>query len=804
MLLLAFYLQQATASEGLPPPMILSVDYPSSPVERYSKFEVQVDLSAEFANPYDYDEIALTAQFTSPGGAQYQVDGFYMQDYALNTQNGSLAAQGNGAFRVRFAPDELGEWTFSLNLTDESGNSTAGPFSFSCAAIVSPNNHGFVRTNNSRYLSFDDGTPYIPIGENIAWQNSNPYLNYSQWLDGLITNGANFFRLWHAHWGLGIEWSNGNGFNGLRRYKQTNCYYQDWLFDYCAENGLYIMLALQHHGPVSTQVNPNWNDSPYNIVNGGMCLGTQDFFIDEQAKADTRNRYRYIIARWGYSRSILCWELFNEVHWTDNYELYKEQVAEWHLEMASYLKDTDPQERIVTTSYGETTDDENVWSDANFDLTQSHIYLNAPNIERALAAGNARFLEAFEKPTLNGEFGLGGTSSLANTDPDGIHFHNAMWGSLFSGALGTAMSWWWDSYIHPRDLYYHYNGISAFSSVVPFVEEQMSPVPNTVSGAPGDLQLTPSLGWAVQGDSEVMISAAGITDPAVPTLSSFLYGSQWNTEFRQPPTFSLTTTTPITFSVHTGDQSGTTPILEINLNGTTILRDTAQVNTVYQVAIPAGTHTLSVDNTGTDWIMIAAYVFSDLGSNIHAYTLRATDRSVLAGWALNANYNHLYLAANGEPEPTPPVQILIDGFLPGASYQLSLYEPLSGTSLGNDIALADDSGTLSVPVPSFLWDIAFIIEGSPVATRQVQQHLAFDVFPNPIAVGADMQIRLPTYAYEQTQIAMLDAAGLPVYQQTRRGTEQGFTLPAEIPAGTYWIHIQNGEKRGIQPLIVVE
>lgn len=41
----------------------------------------------------------------------------------------------------------------------------------------------------------------------MAWQNNNAYLNYKSWLEMLIENGGNFFRLWHAHWGLGIEWS---------------------------------------------------------------------------------------------------------------------------------------------------------------------------------------------------------------------------------------------------------------------------------------------------------------------------------------------------------------------------------------------------------------------------------------------------------------------------------------------------------------------------------------------------------------------------------------------------------------------
>lgn len=42
-----------------------------------------------------------------------------------------------------------------------------------------------------------------------------------------------------------------------------------------------------------------------------------DFFIDERAIADYKNRLRYIVARYGYSTSVFAWEFFNEVHSTE-------------------------------------------------------------------------------------------------------------------------------------------------------------------------------------------------------------------------------------------------------------------------------------------------------------------------------------------------------------------------------------------------------------------------------------------------------------------------------------------------------
>ncbi|MEL6845711.1 MAG: hypothetical protein AAFP02_21100, partial [Bacteroidota bacterium] len=382
--------------------------------------------------------------------------------------------------------------------------------SFDCIAADPPYDRGFARMSNSNYLQTDDQKGLVLIGENLCWQNDNAYMDYTKWLDDLTGNGGNYFRLWHAHWGLGIEWKNGwRQFQGLRRYQQAKAYYQDWLYEHSAERDVYIMLTLQHHGPVSTQVNPEWQNNPYNAANGGPCQSTADFFTDPQAIAHTKNRYRYIVARWAYSRAIMCWELFNEVEWTDNYDLIQVDVALWHAEMAQYLKSIDPYQHLVSTSFAKKQNSPLVWTNTDIDFTQTHFYLNAPNFERVLSNGVKHFLDEYGKPTMNGEFGLGLSSTLPQVDPDGIHLHNALWSTLFSGAMGTGMSWWWDIYIEVRNLGFHYDGLSKVATNIPFKEAQMEPTQAKISGAKGDLSLTPSLDWGEVGSPSITINSDG-------------------------------------------------------------------------------------------------------------------------------------------------------------------------------------------------------------------------------------------------------------------------------------------------------
>ncbi|HMQ45958.1 MAG TPA: DUF5060 domain-containing protein [Saprospiraceae bacterium] len=792
----------AKADELAVPNQMPEITILSPQVDQFAKFEARIDFTATYTNPYDYDQISVRATFIAPDGQEKSVDGFFMYDYTLNTSTGNLSLLGSGEFRVRFAPDQVGTWQIRVAITDINGTMESDVQSFNCTPISnSSNNRGFLRSGSSNYLHFDDGSPYIAIGQNVAWQNSNPYLNYQTWLSGMTENGANFFRLWHAHWGLGIEWSNGNGFEGLRKYKQSNCFYQDWLFDYCAENGLYIMLTLQHHGPVSTQVNPNWNESPYNASNGGPCQNTVDFFTNAEAKAHTKNRYRYILARWGYARSILCWELFNEVHWTDNFQANKDLVADWHIEMAEYLKSNDPYEHLVTTSYGDNLIDENVWSHPSIDFTQTHIYINTPNIERVLAQGNRNFLDHFGKPTLNGEFGLGSTSSLANEDPSGIHFHNSLWGGLFSGALGTAMTWWWDSYIHPQNLYHHFSGLSQFATDLPFQNSFFTPALTRVTGAPGDLMLSTSLGWGIIGEDQIEVDENGNVLPLGAGLGLFLYGSQWNTQYRSPPTFSVYYPEAGHFSVKTSGETGTSPKIAIWLDGNLVLEQSALPNATYAISVPEGNHSIKVDNTGTDWITIAYYAFEGLGSRVDAYVLVSEEKNVAAGWALNTDYNHLYFAENGVPTPAPACTVQLEGFQDGA-YTVRWFNPLTYAPYGSQTAVASNQ-VLNIPLPVLTWDVAFVVDDTPVNTLENQRQLSFDLYPVPALAGQALHVRLPDNLNGHPTVNLMDISGKSIH--TAVLTSDGITfLSADLPAGLYWIKVACEGMLGVKPIVIAQ
>ena len=723
-------------------PNITSVIPVATSIGRYEKFEIKVVLNGTIANPYDYDELVLRGVFTAPSGRKDTIEGFYMQNFDLNTTTGSLTTTTN-SYLIRFSPNEIGTWNYSLTLTTSTGTSAASTGTFQA---INANAKGFIRKNTTNYLSFDNGEQYIPIGQNLAWQNKNPYLDYKKWLERMGAAKANFMRLWLCHWGVGLEWKSGTGggFDGLKKYKQNNAWYIDYIVEKCKEQGIYMMFCINHHGQVSTTTNSNWAENPYNTANGGPCSQTVNFFDNAAAKALHKNRLRYIIARWGYSTQIMSWELFNEVSYTDNYATpsVKTAVRDWHIEMAQYLKQKDPAKHLITTSFsGE--EDLQLWQKPEMDFTQNHSYVDAANIESILAEISRNNIKTFEKPTLNGEFGIDPNNvSLSTIDPNGIHIHNALWGTALSGAMGGGGTWWWDSYMEPRDLYYHFKPLSIFLANISLKTDNYKTTKATSTGGNniGELSISPGSGWGQATSANFTIDGAGSINPSVTQLSVFLYGSTWNTQYRNPPIFNVNYTNAGQFQVKTGSQAGEKPTIAIYLDGTLAFSaPNALPNQTYSINVPPGQHAIKVDNLGTDWINIASYEFKGIvAAPFNIYALKSADSKKITGWIHNRKYNWKDVGASGIPAAVSGVSAVIEGISNG-SYEVKFYDCSTGNAVSTLTSVLASSEKLTFTVPAINWDLAFIATQTTTKTSDIAQN-ALKIYPNPIRQGDILRV----------------------------------------------------------------
>lgn len=335
--------------------------------------------------------------------------------------------------------------------------------------------HGMLKrsAHDSRYLAFEDGAPYVAIGENLAWYNKGGTFDYDKWMSEVAENGGNYLRVWMPSWAFGIEWTrreDGEVKSRLGDYgdRLDRAWKLDHVFEKADELDLQVMLTLQNHGPFSTLHASEWENNPYNIENGGPLETPVEFFTNEEARRLFRQRLRYIVARWGYSEHLLAWELWNEVDLVTDPNA--PEVLDWTVEMARELERLDLHDHLVTTSIGgldlfaayfadeisELISRHAFWSLPEIDFAQIHFYGLGPT---PIDFGEAMpllvdYLHAFDKPAFVGEAGVTavGIDETREYDPDGEGFHDILWAGLFAQGLGTGMSWWWDGINHPDGL----------------------------------------------------------------------------------------------------------------------------------------------------------------------------------------------------------------------------------------------------------------------------------------------------------------------------------------------------------------
>jgi len=145
----------------------------SSQVEQWGQYEISLPSTLAHANPFT--EVELRCRFTS-GGHQVDVYGFY---------------DGHQTWKIRFMPEQQGEWAYTTSSNDAQLNGKTGKF------LVGPplaNNHGPVRVKNAYHFAYADGTPFFPLGTTLYnWLNRDPDLE-RRTLNTLARNSFNKVR----------------------------------------------------------------------------------------------------------------------------------------------------------------------------------------------------------------------------------------------------------------------------------------------------------------------------------------------------------------------------------------------------------------------------------------------------------------------------------------------------------------------------------------------------------------------------------------------------------------------------------
>jgi len=710
------------------PLMLLGVRAERRVVRRGEPVEFLVDLDASYDNPFDPEQVAVDARVRTPSGRTDDVPGFYWQGFRARYEGGEelLTPEGDGGWRVRYTPRETGRHLVTVRARDAGGRALAEPVAFECRDSDSP---GFVHVGDApdggpRYLAFEAGETFFAIGHNVTTYRADLPDVFRR----MAGAGENYTRFWMWSAALGIEWG-----RPLGHYRMDEAWRLDRVFELARRHGIYVMLCLDTHQDVME----GWRDNPYNAERGGPCRTVMDFFRSEAARAAYRNRLRYIVARWGHHPNLLCWEFINEVEGFEGASRNRQDVARWHEEMAGVVADLDVFDHPITTSLWTTEGWPELWDLPAMDIVQSHWYANDPHADMALevAAICAQKLRGDpDRPHLFGEYGVDSSGGTDRSDPGGVHLHNGNWAALMSGAASNPVSWWHEEYIDPLRLYGVYRGLARFVAGEPLAGRCWRPIP-----APAVEYVDPR---PVEGrDLEFSGLRAG-WDRSVPEGLRFALRRDGTVEGRdelpqtlhgraQPDltsslTFELDCRAPTRFSVRVGEVS-MGAVLHFHVDGRRVRTADlpagpdlgrssrwrgrwgiwqTQYDEWFGVDVPAGRHTVRIENTGKDWLELLAlradgYVTRERPP-LRVLGMASEDRLLL--WVQNEEHTWFNVRDGVRIRPAAPSRMALEGLADG-TWSVQWWDTRRGRVTRTSY-LTVREGRVTVDLPEVRCDLA--------------------------------------------------------------------------------------------------
>jgi len=557
-----------------------------------------------------------------------------------------------------------------------------------------------------------DGKLFYPAGSNLAWAHGEPCVPYYQRaLKAFAGANLNWMRVWMAHWGqLNLDWipaelgaSPPPG--GIDHRVAENW---DHIVEAAEASGVYLQIVLQHHGQYSSTVNPNWEENPWNAANpGGFLQSPVEFFTSPDAQLITRLKYRYIVARWGWSPAIFAWEFFNEVHWTDAMRQgHEAEVARWHDEMADYVRSIDVYQHLITTST------ENLQSPvyARMDYYQPHQYSANP------LAAPRRFalpVSSLDKPVFYGEIGDDQQLVSDEVKQSGLTIMPPIWASVMGEGRFPAQPWDGWKLLEQNRLgelgavvrFVVLNRLAGRADLAPF-----SPMVECTQTVP--LRIFGSQIWQHRpAQPELHVHTDGREALDLAEVPGVLAGPAQKPGLVFPSRVTchldFPRATTVTVAVGAVGQNGAG--LRVMLDGVEVAKriwpaarapDAAWEK--FPFPVPAGPHTLELANpAGPDWIAVPCV---DLGWETPALAAigrRSDDVIALWLWRRDALY------ALETPAPLAGTMVLDE--VAAGEWSLTWWDSVKGTPLGKPVALRHAGGTLRVATPGIERHLAAVL-----------------------------------------------------------------------------------------------
>ncbi len=630
---------------------------------------------------------------------------------------------GEGKFAVRTRADEQGVYSIGKVTERADGKSVE------VAAVVSGSGRRVVKQlqtlpavrldpGDRRRFVLSDGREYVPVGANLAWAPGGRLGFYRKAFADFQKQGLNWTRVWMCHWGgLNLDWLDDSrgasptpGMLDLRVAAEW-----DRLLTQAEERGVYVQLVLQHHGQYTTGANPNWAQNPWNVANGGFLKTPGEFFTSPVAREITRRKYRYIVARWGYSPAILAWELFNEVHWVDALTKDKDvaAVAAWHSEMAAHIRSVDVHGHLITTS----TEELHSPIYAAMDYYQPHLY--SPD----MIASPQRFdvkPAQLDRPVFYGEVGDDHMRVSDRLKKSGQLIVPPVWAGLMGDARYAAQPWLGADLIATKRLG-ELGAVAKFSSVMYSNGRDRDMLtgfsPRIETASHRRLVLTPGQHWQRRAIAMIQVPTDGRYSADVAELPHFLVGAPESVAdgFSPKVSFRVELANAVSARLVIADGGVKGAVVQVRVDGRVVAEErwepiepvargkAAKRPREIALQLMAGTREIVIENTGgLDWIEFGSLDLGVTAPVVAAVGKRTEDFLALWVWRQDGVFAE-------QMPPTVRDGVLIVDDVAAGEWRVTWWDSIKGVpSTAESVVHA--GGALRISIPPIARHAALVLE----------------------------------------------------------------------------------------------
>src|SRR5262249_46467863 len=152
--------------------------------------------------------------------------------------------------------------------------------------------------------------------------------------------------------------------------------------------------------------------------------------------------------------------------------------------------------------------------------------------------------------------------------------------------------------------------------------------------------------------------------------------------------------------------------LKVSVDGKAVERDYPQGDKDYtpktdqasvQVDVPSGAHTITLENTGKDWVQLGQFTFSNYASALAAEA--RVGKEFAAAWIYNRAAVSAPTSKTGELAPATG-KFALPGLKPG-KYQATWWDTYEGKSLdATEITVSNEKDSVEITIPAVARDVA--------------------------------------------------------------------------------------------------